>query len=186
MHSSTHKYLQPSTVKKVVSIGVAAAVSLAIFAATAHIAGFAHAQAAPTEPMVYPARGQTPPEQSRDRYECYEWAKRQTGFDPTQSSAYASAIPSQSSAYPARGTTGAMVGGAASGAAIAELSHHDPARGAAIGVLGGGLMAQAKQQQAMQAKQQQAAQQQAAQGQRRATYDRAFGACMDARGYAVR
>jgi len=61
---------------------------------------------------------------------------------------------------------------------------------AAIGVLGGGLVAQAKQQQqAAQARQQQQAQAQAAQaarGQQRSAYDRGLGACMEARGYTVR
>jgi hypothetical protein len=141
--------------------------------------------------VIYPARGQTPMEQSRDKYECYEWAKRQTGFDPAQAS-YPASMPSQSAqAYPSSAATaGAMVGGAAGGAAIAELTHHDPGRGAAIGVIGGGMLAHAKQQQAAQMKQQQAqqqaAQQQQARGQQRATYDRALGACMEARGYTVR
>jgi hypothetical protein len=57
-------------------------------------------------------------------------------------------------------------------------------------VIGGGMLAHAKQQQAAQMKQQQAqqqaAQQQQARGQQRATYDRALGACMEARGYTVR
>lgn len=32
---------------------------------------------------VYPRNGQTPEQQSADRYECHSWAKTQTGFDPT-------------------------------------------------------------------------------------------------------
>ena len=40
---------------------------------------------APTEDFyVYPKNGQTPEQQSADRFECYTWSKRQTGFDPTQ------------------------------------------------------------------------------------------------------
>jgi hypothetical protein len=35
--------------------------------------------------FVYPRNGQTPEQQSADRYECHSWAKTQTGFDPTQS-----------------------------------------------------------------------------------------------------
>jgi hypothetical protein len=34
--------------------------------------------------FVYPRNGQTPEQQSADRYECHTWAKTQTGFDPTQ------------------------------------------------------------------------------------------------------
>lgn len=32
--------------------------------------------------IAYPARGQTPDQQSRDRYECHGWAVSQSGFDP--------------------------------------------------------------------------------------------------------
>jgi hypothetical protein len=34
--------------------------------------------------FVYPRNGQTPEQQSADRYQCHSWAKTQTGFDPTQ------------------------------------------------------------------------------------------------------
>ena len=33
---------------------------------------------------VYPQQGQSPDQQSNDRYECHKWASSQTGFDPTQ------------------------------------------------------------------------------------------------------
>ncbi|KJK00623.1 hypothetical protein UB43_15365 [Pseudomonas sp. 21] len=42
-------------------------------------------QAAPTtsyEVIAYPASGQSPEQQSRDRYECHSWAVGQSGFDP--------------------------------------------------------------------------------------------------------
>jgi hypothetical protein len=170
-------------------IGVATAASALIVLATSAIANRAGAQTPSihVDPIIYPARGQTPSEQSRDRYECYEWSKRQTGFDPTQSQGYASMPPAQASSQSSSmNRAGAMVGGAASGAAIAELTHHDVGRGAAIGVLGGGLVAQAKAQQQQQAhmKHQQAAQ--SAKAQQRSAYDRALGACMEARGYTVR
>jgi hypothetical protein len=34
--------------------------------------------------MIYPKNGQTQEQQAADRYECHNWAKGQTGFDPTQ------------------------------------------------------------------------------------------------------
>ncbi len=34
------------------------------------------------EVIAYPARGQAPEQQSRDRYECHTWAVGQSGFDP--------------------------------------------------------------------------------------------------------
>ena len=35
---------------------------------------------------VYPTRGQTASETSKDRYECYLWAVKQTGYDPSEAS----------------------------------------------------------------------------------------------------
>jgi hypothetical protein len=34
--------------------------------------------------IIYPKNGQTPDRQAADRYECHNWARGQTGFDPTQ------------------------------------------------------------------------------------------------------
>jgi hypothetical protein len=34
--------------------------------------------------MIYPKNGQTKEQQAADQYECHNWAKGQTGFDPTQ------------------------------------------------------------------------------------------------------
>jgi hypothetical protein len=34
--------------------------------------------------FVYPKNGQSPEQQSRDRYECHHYAVEQTGYDPTQ------------------------------------------------------------------------------------------------------
>jgi len=35
--------------------------------------------------IVYPKNGQSTEQRAADRYECHNWAKSQTGFDPTQS-----------------------------------------------------------------------------------------------------
>jgi hypothetical protein len=53
--------------------------------------GQAQAGAAPPPPaqsdlIVYPANGQSKDQQAADQYECHNWAKGQTGFDPTQPS----------------------------------------------------------------------------------------------------
>ena len=39
---------------------------------------------APEDLIVYPKNGQSTEQQAADRYECHNWAKSQTGFDPTQ------------------------------------------------------------------------------------------------------
>jgi len=32
--------------------------------------------------IIYPAEGQSKKEQARDKYECYEWSRTESGFDP--------------------------------------------------------------------------------------------------------
>ena len=39
---------------------------------------------APDNLMIYPKNGQTKEQQAADQFECHDWAKGQTGFDPTQ------------------------------------------------------------------------------------------------------
>jgi hypothetical protein len=34
--------------------------------------------------MIYPKNGQSKEQQAADQFECHNWAKGQTGFDPTQ------------------------------------------------------------------------------------------------------
>ncbi|HEY9063535.1 MAG TPA: hypothetical protein VIO33_01035 [Burkholderiaceae bacterium] len=171
--------------------------------ALAGLAGALLAQAAtqPGMPIVYPAKGQSPQQQDQDKYQCYGWSREQSGFDPmqptpaqqSQATPSPSAQPQAAAAQTGSGT-GGLVKGAAMGAAVGELAHHDAGRGAAAGALGGVALqniqqrqaAQARQQQAQAAQQQQTQQQQAARQQQKATFDRAFGACMEARGYAVK
>ncbi len=42
--------------------------------------------------MAYPSRGQSQEQQQRDRFECYNWAEQQTGFNP-QAQAGSTAAP---------------------------------------------------------------------------------------------
>ena len=154
-----------------VSTGV---LTLALIAAS--FASFAQAA-----PIIYPAKGQPPTLQDKDRFECYEWARAQSGFDPVQPNAQAAQQqPADPNAAP---SLAGMARGAAGGAAVAELTDHSAGKGAAAGALGAAVFERARAQQAAAARQQQASQQQSA---RRSTYERAFGACMEARGYVVR
>lgn len=166
-------------------------------------AGQAGAQTAGTpahsSPMIYPAQGQSARQQDRDKYECHDWARGQTGYDPTQLvPPTTNAQPSPpSQPKPSQSAAGSMAAGAMSGAAIAELTHNNAGRGAAAGALGGAMLQRVKQQQSQsqqmqqqaaqqhQAGQQQAAQQQA-RNQQRAAYERALSACMEGRGYTVK
>ena len=50
------------------------------------------------EMMIYPAKGQSQEQLDKDKYECYSWAKKQTGFDPMQ-------VPTASTPPPPTRTT---------------------------------------------------------------------------------
>jgi hypothetical protein len=180
------------------SFADARAVRRLLWCAVALLLGAAAAHAQNTQPVIYPAKGQSAKQQDQDRYECHTWARGQSGFDPTQ--APSGSAPAQSVAATSTGTSAGgapvsgMAAGAMGGAAVAELTHHDAGRGAAAGAIGGAVIQRVKQQQAAQqqqakqqaAQQQAAAQQSAARSQQRATYERALGACMEGRGYTVK
>ena len=38
-------------------------------------------------PIIYPAKGQSPDQQKQDEFECHQWAVNQTGFNPTKAQA---------------------------------------------------------------------------------------------------
>lgn len=46
--------------------------------------------------IIYPKNGQSKDQQAADQYECYNWAKGQSGFDPTQPGGGVSGNPDQS------------------------------------------------------------------------------------------
>jgi hypothetical protein len=146
--------------------------------------------------FVFPAKDQSSTQQSTDEGACYGWAKSQTGIDPMNISApQAAAQPSQADASNSGG--GERVKGAARGAAagaaigaIAGDAGTGAAAGAAAGTMAGGAAKRRGQKEAAaQQQQQQAAaaqQQQAAIAQQKATYNKAFSACMEGKGYTVK
>ena len=136
-------------------------------------------------PVIYPAKGQPPMQQDRDRYECHDWARGQSGYDPTQT--YQAPSGSNPQSQPDGASLTDMARGAAGGAAVAELTNHDAGRGAAAGLVASSVVARVREQQARQARQaQQASQQQSSRNQARSTYERGFAACLEARGYVVK
>jgi Glycine-zipper domain len=150
--------------------------------------GLASGSAWAGEPYIYPQKGQTPEQMEKDKFECYNWAKQQSGFDPMQAPQAAPAPP-PSSPQP----QGQVVGGAAKGAAVGAIGGAiggDAGKGAAIGAATGAAIggirkrSDYKQQQAQY--QQTVQQQQAQYQQQRDQYDRAFGACMEGRGYVLK
>jgi hypothetical protein len=130
--------------------------------------------------VPYPAKGQSPSQQNKDEGECYAWAKQQTGIDPV---AVAKAPPPQSG--PAAGGGERVRGaarGAAGGAAIGAIAG-DAGKGAAAGAVVG-TMAGGRQARKNKAGQQQQAEQ--AKASTMQSFNRAFAACMDGRGYVVK
>ena len=130
--------------------------------------------------FVYPQKGQSPAQQSKDQSECHAWAVQQTGFDPARAmTATAPPAPPPQGGLVRGGARGAAVG--AVGGAIAGDAGTGAAVGAATGALIGGMRRrdQARQQQAQQAEVQ------AQNANQNAAYQRALGACLTARGYTV-
>lgn len=138
------------------------------------------------ELFVYPARGQSPKQQSRDRYECHTWAVRQTGFDPTVPQTAQTPPPPQQA--PRGGVVRGAAGGATLGAvggAIAGNAGKGAAVGAATGALFGGMRRAGRRARQRQAQANWAAERQAAAARERAAYNRALSACLTGRGYTV-
>lgn len=132
------------------------------------------------QPIVYPAGGQSTAQQQKDEGECYMWAKQNTGVDP--------AVVAQQAPPPKSSSTGGgeRVSGAArgalGGAAIGAIAG-DTGQGAAIGAVAGTMLGGRR------ARQNAAAQDQAAASGKQAqidTYYRAYGACLEGRGYTIK
>lgn len=129
--------------------------------------------------IAYPARGQSQQQQERDRFDCYNWAVQQTGYNPQMQFAGSTAPP------PPVG--GGVLPGAARGAAIGAVGGAiggDAGKGAAIGAGVGGLFGGMRRRE-MEMQQYEMQQQAAASAQRNAGFNRAMGACLQGRGYTV-
>ena len=132
------------------------------------------------ELYIYPNKGQSQEQQSRDRYECHRWAVQQTGYDPTK----AQATQTPSPPPPQGGALKGAAGGAAVGA-IGGAIAGDAGTGAAIGAATGGVFGGMRQRQQTKQQQQAQAQQSAQQSAAAGSYQRALGACLSGRGYTV-
>ena len=70
------------------------------------------------EPIIFPAKGQSQEQMDKDKFDCYRWARNQTGFDPMQQPTASSPPPTDpgTSASPMRGAAGGAVFGGLRGA----------------------------------------------------------------------
>jgi hypothetical protein len=180
------------------ALGLTACADMAPAPARAHRARVASAPPPPPPPpvstrvYVYPTAGQSSEQQSRDRYECYLWSVKQTGFDPSQTQLAphqrVEVVP-----MPAAGhdTAVGAVTGAVLGAVIARPG--DAAAAAVGGAIVGGAMGaasdasrQARAQQVQQRYDRRAAAQSARLEEQASNYRRALTACLEGRGYTVK
>ena len=130
--------------------------------------------------VPYPSQGQSSAQQNQDEGECYAWAKQQTGIDPV---AVANTPPPTSG--PAVGGGERLRGaarGAVGGAAIGAIAG-DTGDGAAVGAVAGTMAGGRKARQNKQAQSQQAQDAKAGTIQH---FNKAFGACMEGKGYVVK
>jgi hypothetical protein len=156
--------------------------------------------------FVFPKNNQNADQQLKDESECYGAAKQQSGIDPQAPPPAGPTAEEQQAAQKAAadqaqqkkgGRAQGAARGAAGGAAIGAIAG-DAGKGAAIGATAGTMKggmaqrqsnAQATQQAAAKTAEQQketAAEMKAAHAEGLDTFQRAFGACMDARGYSVK
>jgi len=145
-----------------------------------------------TQVFFFPQRGQSNEQQSRDHYECYNWAIQQTGFDPGES-----AIPTDQRVQvvpmppPGHDTAVLAVAGAVLGALLGGPRH--AAGGAIIGATGGVIAGAAsdtaRQEEAQRLNEYYATQHRISDAQleaKAANFRRAMSACLEGRGYSVR
>ncbi|HJV35892.1 YMGG-like glycine zipper-containing protein [Geomonas sp.] len=146
--------------------------------AVAVLAGVVSAGA--QEPIVYPAKGQNDDKMEKDKYSCYSWAKKQTGFDPMQAPT-ASAPPPKEKGGAVKGAAGGAAVGAVAGAIGGNAG-----KGAAIGAATGGIIGGVRKRQSQKEQASYQQDQQSQYANRRGEYNRAWGACMEGRGYTVK
>jgi len=148
---------------------------------------FVHVNDAVANDMyVYPQKGQSNEQMEKDKYECYDWAKKQTGFDPMAAPTASSPPPQQQAQKGGvvRGAGRGALGGLAIGA-IAGDAGKGAAIGAASGALIGGVRRSDQKQQEAQAQQEWEQNQAAQYSHNRNEYNRAYSACLGGRGYTV-
>ena len=131
---------------------------------------------------AFPTKNQSPDQQRADEMSCYGWAQHQTGIDPT---APVATVQTQSQGMDGSAVKGAA-GGAAVGTAIGAIAG-DTGEGAAIGAVAGAVRGRRKAKEAKKQQEQQAQQQAQAQStQSKETFNKAYGACLEGKGYSVK
>ena len=146
--------------------------------------------ASAAELYIYPQKGQSEQQQEKDKFECYGWAKGQSGFDPMAPPTTRTAAPKREGGSVAGGAAAGGVGGAAVGAVAGAIRGKRVGKATAIGAGTGGMIGgmgaagrNAKDEKNLRDWEQQEAN---AYAQRRREYNRAYAACLEGRGYTVK
>jgi hypothetical protein len=145
-----------------------------------------------TQVYFYPTAGQSPEQQNRDRYECYLWAVKQSGFDPSQPHlAPHQRVEVVPMPAPGHDTVAGAATGAIVGAAVSRP--RDVGEGAVVGAIAGALLGAASDasrtaqaEQVQRRYDQRDAERNAVVEQQATNYRRAMGACLEGRGYTVK
>jgi hypothetical protein len=143
-----------------------------------------------TQVYFYPTRGQGAAQQDRDRYECYLWAMKQTGFDPSlpQLAPHQRFDVVVTTPPPGQETAAGAVTGAVLGAVVSPPGR--AAEGAVVGAVAGAMIGaaseSARQERAERARRATADRRNVQLEQQAANYRRAMTACLEGRGYSVR
>jgi outer membrane lipoprotein SlyB len=142
--------------------------------------------------IIYPAQGQSNDQMEKDKFECYSWAKGQTGFDPMQMPTATSPPPSQQKRSVGGSTVAGGILGGAGGAIIGGIAGGSKGarKGAAIGGISGGTIggvrSSRQNRQADQQRKQWEKEQTNQYMAQRNSYNRAYAACLEGRGYTVK
>ena len=135
--------------------------------------------------FVYPPEGKTQSEREQDDYQCYNWAKNETRYDPMNSNK-PQKVEADPHAKSGSGLRGALRG-AARGAVIGEIADDDASKGAqagaALGMMRGRTASRQANQQAAGA---QNSANQLAYAQNQDNFKKAMSICLEARGYSVK
>ena len=131
------------------------------------------------ELMIYPKNAQSAEQQEKDKFECYGWAKTESGFDPMAPPTATEAPPKQ------QAPKGGVLRGAARGAVIGEIVDDDHQTGAKAGAAIGGMRRADQKRKQAQEQQQWEQEQQRIYAEKRDRYNRAYSVCLEARDYSV-
>jgi hypothetical protein len=135
------------------------------------------------ELMIYPKNAQSAEQQEKDKFECYSWAKNESGFDP-MAPPMATAPPPKQAA-----PKGGVLRGAARGAAVGVIiddSSKGARTGAAAGAAIGGMRRADQKRGEAKAQQQWEQEQQRIYAEKRDRYNRAYSVCLEAHDYIVK